>query len=83
MFNIIIMKNILKVLGNLVSPKTGLLSIIAEKGIGKLSFKRVGATMVIAWIVNSVNPVDMGWIHAFVIVGCLTAVALPKVFTKD
>lgn len=77
------MKNILKLVGNLVSPKTGLLSVIAEKGIGKISFKRVGATMVIAWIVNSVNPVDMSWIHAFIIVGCLTAVALPKILSKD
>ena len=81
---IYVMKKILsKIIGSkILGNKSGLLSLISEK-TGKISFKRVGATMVIAWIVNSVNPVDMGWIHAFVIVGCLTAVALPKVFTKD
>ena len=73
------MKTILnKVLGN----KSGLISLISEK-TGKLSFKRVGSTMVIAWIVKNVEPVDMTLTHAILIGLCLISVALPKLLTKD
>ena len=74
------MLKILTTLG--LTGEKGLIGLISEK-TGKISFKRVGATMIIAWIVGTVNPTDMQWIHAVTIIGCLAAVALPKIFTKD
>ena len=68
------------VLGN----KKGLLSFVTEN-TGKLSFRRIGSTMVIAWIVKKVEPADMTTAHAIVIGMCLISVALPKItelFTK-
>ena len=65
------------VLGN----KKGILSLISEK-TGKLSFKRVGAIMVISWIVKKVDPIEMTTTHALVIVGCLIAIAIPKILSK-
>ncbi len=73
-----------KLLGKSLGNKSGLLSLISEK-TGKISFKRVGAIMVISWIINGVKPSEMTIIHAVVIVGCLIAIALPKIadlFTK-
>ena len=52
-----------KLLGQALGKKSGLLSLISEK-TGKISFKRVGSTMVIAWIVNNVNPLEMTTAHA-------------------
>jgi hypothetical protein len=67
-----------KIAVQLLGKKSGLLSLISEK-TGKISFKRVGSTMVIAWIVNNVNPLEMTTAHAIVIGMCLISVSLPKV----
>jgi hypothetical protein len=77
------MKKIINIAGQLLGTKKGLLSVIAEKGVGKISFKRVGSTMVIAWIVNKVEPSELTLTHAVIIGLCLISVALPKLFTKD
>ena len=71
-----------KILGQVLGNKKGLLSLISEK-TGKISFKRVGSTMVIAWIVNKVEPSELTLTHAILIGLCLISVALPKLFTKD
>ena len=63
-----------KVLGN----KRGILSLISEKA-GKISFKRVGAIMVISWMVNKVEPQEMTTSHALVIGMSLVAIAIPKI----
>ncbi len=76
-------KNIISAAGQFLGTNKGLLSVVAEKGVGKISFKRVASTMVIAWITSNVKPVDLTLTHAVLIGLCLISVALPKLFTKD
>ena len=72
-----------KLLTGLVSNKNGLLSLISEK-TGKISFKRSAAIILLTTIVvpdYSLNGLTI--LNVSLAVGCLAAVALPKIFSKD
>ncbi len=76
------MIKIAQLAGQLLGNKKGLISLISEK-TGKISFKRTGSIMVIAWIINSVSPSEITTTHAIIIIGCLLSVALPKILEKE
>lgn len=65
------------IISTLLGNKKGLLSVFAEK-TGKISFKRIASTMVIAWITSSIEPKEITTTHAIIIIACLASVLLPK-----
>ena len=77
--NTLIMKTLFnKVLGK----EKGLLSLISEK-TGKISFKRVGGIMIIAYITKQVPPQELTVMHTILLIASLTSVLLPKIIAKD
>ncbi len=77
------MKKILGVLGKAVVGNSGLVSVLREK-TGKISFKRSAAIIIITTIVipdYSENGLTL--LNVSLAVGCLAAVALPKIFTRE
>ena len=84
-FKMIIMKKIIGGLSKIVlgSNNNGILSLIKEK-TGKISFKRSAAVMLIVGVViPDYADVGLTILNVSLAVGCLAAVALPKVFSKD
>ena len=67
-----------KILGN----EKGLMSLISEK-TGKISFKRVGGIMIIAYITKEVPPQELTVMHTILLIAALTSVLLPKIIAKD
>jgi hypothetical protein len=70
------------ILSTILGNKKGLLSLVSEK-TGKISFKRVASTMVIAWITTNVTPQKMTTTHAIIIISCLVSVLIPKIMTGE
>ena len=77
------MKKILGLLTSIgVTGNKGLIGLVSEK-TGKLSFKRVGAIMIISWIVKNVEPQNLTNGQIALMIGALIAIALPKIFSKE
>lgn len=72
------MKTLFKtILGN----QKGLMSLISEK-TGKISFKRVGGIMIIAYITNKVPPTEITILHTVLLIAALASVLIPKIIDK-
>ena len=79
------MKKIIGGLGKVIlgNSNNGLLSIIKEK-TGKISFKRSAAIILItAVVIPDYGNNGLTVLNVSLAIGCLLAVALPKVFSKD
>ena len=71
------------ILSKILGSKGGVLSLISEK-TGKISFKRSAAIIIItAVVIPDFNNNGLTVLNVALTVGCLVAVALPKIFTKD
>ena len=64
-----------------LGKEKGLMSLISEK-TGKISFKRVGGIMVIAYITNKVPPNELTIMHTVLLISALASVLIPKLIDK-
>jgi len=77
------MKKVFGFLGKTLVGNTGLVSLIKEK-TGKISFKRSASIIIITMVViPDFDKNGLTALNVALTVGCLIAVALPKVFSKD
>jgi len=77
------MKKILAFASKALISNTGLISVLKEK-TGKISFKRSAAILIItAVVIPDFGVNGLTALNVALAVGCLIAVALPKVFSKD
>ena len=66
-----------KLFTTLLGNQKGLLSLISEK-TGKISFKRVGGIMIIAYITNKVPADELTIMHSILLIASLASVLIPK-----